>query len=340
LEHLQQTVARLIEGRTSRAACSNVSSGRRTAPLLRLTKFRLQQLEAVTLIREERENGKQQLAYNARPFVLCGIPLRRPPRTQLIHSRRNGRLFLDITGHPEFGLPFGQDRLIPIWVATLAVQQKSRIVHFESAAQMLDFFRLSKDGRHYRRIVQGFHRIFAATIFFGTEDQPNRSRLIDRARFHFFDRMRLWFNNHEPEQSVNDEAYENVIRLSEAFYQEIDQHGIPVEREVIAALAHAPGMLDFYMWVVWKSWTVNRGAAHVPLFGDCGLSHQLGTTEYSARRRFRQILTDWIVKVKALWPECPTEISQDGEYLVVRSSQACPAVRAPQRMGTLHSPYP
>ena len=65
-------------------------------------------------IREERENGIQQLAFNARPFVLCGIPLRRPPITQLIHWRRNGRFFLDITGHPDFGLPFGQDRLIPI----------------------------------------------------------------------------------------------------------------------------------------------------------------------------------------------------------------------------------
>src|SRR5438046_10319613 len=59
----------------------------------------------------------------------------------------------------ETYVPFGQDRLIPIWVATLAVQQKSRIVHFESAAQMLDFFRLPNDGRHYRRIVQGFNRI-------------------------------------------------------------------------------------------------------------------------------------------------------------------------------------
>ena len=284
--------------------------------------------------------ASRQLAFNARPFVLCGIPLRRPPRTQLIHSRRNGRFFLDITGHPEFGLPFGQDRLIPIWVATLAVQQRSRIVHFESAAQMLDFFRLSKDGRHYRRIVQGFHRIFAATIFFGTEDHPTRSCLIDRARFHFFDRMRLWFNHHQSEQSACDESSANVISLSEAFYQEIDQHRIPVEREVIAALAHAPGMLDFYMWVVWKSWTVNRGTAHVPLFGDCGLSHQLGTTEYSARRRFRQILTDWIVKVKALWPECPTEISQDGEYLILRSSKACPAVRAAEKAVAWHSSQP
>ena len=292
---------------------------------LGITKFRLRQLEAVTLIREERENGNQQLAYNARPFVLCGIPLRRPPGTQLLHSRRNGRFCLDITGHPEFGLPFGQDRLIPIWVATLAVQQKSRVVHFESAAQMLDFFRLCKDGRHYRRIVQGFHRIFAATIFFGTEDHPNRSHVIDRARFHFFDRMRLWFNRHEPEQPLTDGANENVITLSEAFYREIDQHRIPVEREVIAALAHAPGMLDFYMWVVWRSWTVT-GTVHLPLFGDSGLASQLGSIEYSAKRRFRQILKNWIRKVKALWPDCPVQISRDRKFLVVRSSRVHPAV--------------
>jgi len=74
--------------------------------------------------------------------------------------------------HYETSVPFGQDRLIPIWVATLVVQQKSQIVRFQSAAQMLDFFHLSKDGRRYRRIVQGFHRIFAATIFFGTETSP------------------------------------------------------------------------------------------------------------------------------------------------------------------------
>src|ERR1700680_1089808 len=88
--------------------------------------------------------------------------------------------------HYETPVPFGQDRLIPIWIATLAVQQKSRIVHFESAAQMLDFFRLSKDGRHYRRVVEGFQLIFAATTFFGTDNQPEQYRVVDRKRFHFF----------------------------------------------------------------------------------------------------------------------------------------------------------
>jgi hypothetical protein len=26
------------------------------------------------------------------------------------------------TGHPEYGLPFGQDRIVPIFLATLAVR--------------------------------------------------------------------------------------------------------------------------------------------------------------------------------------------------------------------------
>jgi hypothetical protein len=138
--------------------------------------------------------------------------------------------------------------------------------------------------------------------------------------------MRLWFNHYEPEHSDNHEAAENVITLSEAFYKEIDQHRIPVERDVIAALAHAPGMLDFYVWVVWKNWTLNGRTAQVPLFGDCGLTSQLGSTEYSARRRFRQIIAEWIAKVRALWPECHAEISLDGNRLLVRSSKCCPAI--------------
>src|SRR5262252_1792403 len=73
----------------------------------------------------------------------------------------------------ETSVPFGQDRLIPIWVATLALRQKSRKLHFDSAAQMLDFFHLRKDGPHYRRLVEGFQRLFGATIFFGSEEQPH-----------------------------------------------------------------------------------------------------------------------------------------------------------------------
>jgi hypothetical protein len=284
----------------------------------------MKQVEAILLIREQREKGTQELAFHARPFILCGLPLRRPSPDQLSYTRRNGKYFLQIVAHPQFGLPFGQDRLIPVWVATLALRQKSREVRFDSAAQMLDFFRLPKDGFHYCRLVQAFKRIFGATIFFGTEEQPDANKSIDGARFHFFDKIHLWFRDHDRTLAAN-QAAENMITLSEAFYNEIDAHRIPVEREVVAALAHAPGILDFYIWLVWRSWAVNGSPAYVPLFTTSGLCSQLGTTEYPARR-FRQLIGQWLRRVKTLWPQCPVDITPDGNRLIVRSSRGCPAI--------------
>jgi hypothetical protein len=233
--------------------------------------------------------------------------------------------------HYETPVPFGQDRLIPIWVATLALQQKNRTIHFESAAQMLEFFRLPKDGPHYRRLVAGFQRIFAATIFYGTDERPCGARLIDLSRFHFFDRMRLWFNSDLTKHQANPGVQENAITLSEAFHDEINQHRIPVEREAIACFAQAPGTLDFYVWLVWKSWTVNGTQAHIPLFGLHGLSQQLGATEYSADRFFRRKLQHWLRQVKVVWPECPAAVSEDGQALVVRSSKLTPAIQSARK---------
>lgn len=228
---------------------------------------------------------------------------------------------------PPWGLPFGQDRLIPIWVATLAVQQKSRIVRFETALQMLEFFRLAPDGRHYRRVVQGFQRIFAATIFFGTHDHPDANRLVDSSRFHFFDHLHLWFAPDHVKSPAAEGYAINTITLSEAFFDEINQHRIPVERHAVAAFAHAPGLLDFYVWLVWKCWSARQHGAHVPLFPDGGLVNQLGTDEYSNERFFRRKTNFWLQQVKALWPECPAHISSDGNYLRIAPSNCTSPVR-------------
>jgi hypothetical protein len=238
--------------------------------------------------------------------------------------------------HYEWSVPFGQDRLIPIWVATLALQKKSRIVRFESASQMLAFFGLQPDGFHYRRIVDGFKRIFASTIFFGTEDHPSGRTFIDWARFHFFDHMKLWFNTDETNHDAEDDG--NVITLSEAFYNEIDQYRIPVERGVVSALAHAPGVLDLYLWPVWKSWTINGQPARIPLLGPAGLSEKLGVIEYSLDRRFRHKILTWLSMVKLFWPECPTYVTEDRRFLIVHSSSKSPAIRSatdPYRAGPL-----
>jgi hypothetical protein len=44
---------------------------------------------------------------------------------------------LEVTGQLSYGVPFGQDRLIPLWIATQAVRNQTRTVEFGSARQIL-----------------------------------------------------------------------------------------------------------------------------------------------------------------------------------------------------------
>jgi hypothetical protein len=234
---------------------------------------------------------------------------------------------LEILGHPQFGLPYGQDRLLPIWIATLALQQKSRVIRFEKAAQILEFFKLPKDGPHYKRVVQGFQRLFAATIFFGTDEQQDHKSVIDCARFHFFDELSLWFNAHEQTPEGPHALPENVVTLSEAFYAEIDAHRIPVEREVVAALAQAPGLLDFYLWIVWRTWTAKGRRVTIPVLGTGGLNEQLGSQDYTLDRRFRHTVHSWLNQVLLFWPECPAILTSNREFLVIRPGEHFQAIR-------------
>jgi hypothetical protein len=71
---------------------------RKTSPVPLVSKQRLRQAESFRLVRLKRESGNQELGYSSRPFVLCGLPVKRPPKGVLLHGRRNGRFRLQVTG--------------------------------------------------------------------------------------------------------------------------------------------------------------------------------------------------------------------------------------------------
>jgi hypothetical protein len=282
-----------------------------------ITKRRFKRVESICLIREQRATGRQELAFNARPFVLCGLPLRRPKPCKLAYTRRNGRFSLTIVGHPDYGLPYGQDRLIAIWVVTLALRQKSRVIRFHHLTEFLRYFDLLSTGFYYKRIASAFQRIFGSTIFFGTDERRDDNVFLDWARFHFFDRLRLWYSRDGSPDPALDTDFQNTITLSNAFFTEIQDHAVPIECRVVAALSNAPGVLGFYTWLVWKCWASKSGTVRIPLLGAHGLAQQLGTAEYARDRSFREKINSWLKQVKVWWPECPANISSDGVHLTI-----------------------
>jgi hypothetical protein len=231
---------------------------------LLVSRHKLRQAEGISLVREKREAGNQILGFATRPFVLCGLPIRRPTASTLLYERRNGFFTLQVTGHPDFGLPFGQDRLVPIFLSTLAVRQQSQTIRFKSAAQMLDTFGMAKGGKEYRRLVAAFERIFGATIFFGTDSIRDRARVVHRARFNFLREAQIWYER-DTAQEDGSERFENVVVLSDEFYAEVMAHPIPTDMEAVKVLASAPGVLDLFMWLVYRCFRGQTGGADSPV---------------------------------------------------------------------------
>ncbi len=285
-----------------------------------ITKRKLKKLDAIASAQNPQRHC--QRAYSARPFVLCGIPVRRPHDHTLEYARRNGRFRLRVIGHPDYGLPFGQDRLLLIWIASMATWQKNREIRFRSAATILETFGLPKDGRYYKRLITGFERIFYSTFYFASDDQTAEAVVITRTSFRFVKDLQLWYLR-EPASAEDPGRHENVIILSEEFWREIQEHPIPVDLDIVRALADSPGNLDLYVWLVWRCWTA-KGLVTVPLFGPEGLISQLGLSENLRERDFRRQIVQWLEVIHRLWPDCPATLGESGACLLVKPAKSSP----------------
>ena len=185
---------------------------------------------------------------------------------------------------------------------------------------MLGTFGLHKGGKEYRRLVSAFERIFGATMFFGTDALKPGAQVVHRSRFNFLREATLWYTREaaDPTQSAQ---CENVIVLSDEFYQEIVAHPIPIDLDAVRVLSSSPATLDLFTWLSYRCFSA-RGEEEIPIFGARGLAAQLGNAEYARPRRFREKLEEWLMAIRGMWPECPARISADGLNLVVNRASA------------------
>jgi hypothetical protein len=75
-------------------------------PDLVVSTRKLRLADAIACVRMKQQEANQNLGFTSRPFVLCGLPVKRPRAGQLLHERRNGHFLLQVTGHPSYGLPW------------------------------------------------------------------------------------------------------------------------------------------------------------------------------------------------------------------------------------------
>jgi hypothetical protein len=320
----QDTVNKLLAGRGIALSTEPESATKSALTRPEKSSRQQQRFEGALRIQKERASQDQNIGYLARPFLLCGLPFKRPPKEQLIYQRKNGEEVLDIKADPEYGLPFGADIQVPIWVTTKAVRNKQpngtipRLIEFETAAEMLNAFGLPLDGRTYKRMQERFLRVFGATIQYGRTSGNRRSV----ARVHYFDSMDLWFTHDLDTPALPGDGFKNNrIVLSESFARDIERYHPPIELSAVAEWSDAPGQLYFYLWLVWRCYVATK-QTFIPLFGSSGVKEQCGAQGYKEHWKFRQMVKRWLGGVKAAWPQCPAALSLDGEYLVIEHGAA------------------
>jgi hypothetical protein len=270
---------------------------------------------------EGRRFDEQDLGFCPREFVLCGLPYKR--QKELKYERVNGTFTLKVVGDPDHGVPFGQDRLVPFWLATAfqaAGCPADNIIRFRSASDVLRAFQISPGGRELAMLKQRLERVFGATYF--VRDTRKKKSSIAQS-YRLMSQLRLWFDiDTKPNQYT---AWQNFIQLSAEFADDLRRVSVPIDLQTVRGLKENPAALDLYTWQAWRSFRLaaNRRQQEVkiPVFGEGGLLAQLGTVT-SEPRRAKQLLRQWQGLVRQYWPECPNELLPDASALVIRPGVA------------------
>lgn len=286
-------------------------------PLISTRLFNM--VERAVVAVEARREGDQELAFGVRDFVLCGLPYKRQKETTF--RRKNGTYVLKIVGDEEYGLPFGQDRLIPVWMATAFHAQgkpADNTIRFSSSSDILRAFDIPIGGAEMHRLRERIKRIFGATYFAYDERRGEEGMLA--GRYHLIDSVDLWFQERGP---LNQHTlWQNRIVLSHKFADDLRRAAVPIDFQGIRTLKDKPMALDLYHWQAWRSWRLaakGRADQAVPIFGSGGLLAQLGSS-VQREAKARQLLKRAQHYVQLVWPECPNEIK--GDVLLLRPGRA------------------
>ena len=241
------------------------------------------------------------MGFMARILALCSLP-RTNPGNQLQYKRVNGPYTLYMIAGGGNRLPFGNiPRLVLAWVCTEAVQTQSR--ELVLGATFSDFMRklgiYAQSGGYggvRTRLRNQMVRLFHCQIELIYEHERGEQFVASRIA----DRGELWWDPKRPDEPM---LWESKIELGEKFFQEIIDHPVPLDMNILKGLKRSALGLDLYLWLTYRTF-----ALHKPLrLNWARLYHQFGADPAKASNKlivnaFRTDCLRELIKIKTAWP--------------------------------------
>ena len=236
--------------------------------------------------------------FMGRMMALCSLP-RTNPGNRHRYVRQNGPYKLIMFSSGETKLPFGNlPRLILAWVTTEAVRTQSRVLVLGDS--LSEFMRAlgvySSDGKAYTRLRNQMKRLFHSSVELVYEhehgEQFMASRVVDKGEF--------WW---DPKRLNERMLWDSKIRLGEDFFNEIINHPVPLDMNVLKALKRSPLGLDLYLWAVYRTFSLNRPMrlSWPTLYRQLGVDPSRASDNVTVQR-FRKDCLRELKKIKLAWP--------------------------------------
>ena len=241
------------------------------------------------------------IGFMARVMALCSLP-RTNPGNRIQYKRVNGPYKLIMIAGGDNKLPFGNlPRLLLAWVSTEAVRTQSReLVLGRSLSEFMRtlgiYHNSAGRGGVQTRLRNQMDRLFHSSVQLIYEDERSKASISSFVA----DRTEFWWDLKRPDDPT---LWDSKIRLGEDFFNEIIQHPVPLDMNILKALKRSPLGLDLYLWLNYRTFSLHNtlGLPWPHLYRQFGADPSKANDKFTVRD-FRKDCLRELKKIKAAWP--------------------------------------
>jgi hypothetical protein len=247
------------------------------------------------------------------PLAICGLPYKRLEHPQGEFVREQGRMRIVVTPgyltdpdgkrHAQ-PIPWGpKARLIMAHLSTEALRNKSPTIEIASSftglLRDMGFERKGGERGNIKPFKEQLQALAACRMDIAAWN-GKQSVSVDVKPFK---QVQLWFSDNPDQQSL----WPTTVTFHKDFYEQLENHALPIDVRVLRALSNSARRLDLMMWVIYRITRINT-----PLVLDwVPLKAQFG--EGVARdRKFKEMLVEDINAIKEIFPKAPFKLTERG----------------------------
>ncbi len=246
--------------------------------------------------------------------VLCQVGLPRSKVKSREFRRQSGDMWINVQagwldeGHGPVPqpVPYGaMPRLALAIISTLAKRHKTREISIgDSAAQFLKLMGMDDQKNRYLKLREQMHALAACRLQIGYRGRTFSGQPVDQ-----FD---AWIGNTDTRQKA---LWPGVIVLSEHYYNELVDHGVPLDKRALVALKGSALALDVYTWLAHRLYRI-EGRPVTLYWKPLRLQFAQECQSKDADRDFKKAFLPALQQALAVYPEAKVKLVKGGLLLM------------------------